>query len=190
MSRYVLFDDVLFVHGARYSRTVSADSRSRREIDRALERAVHIERHRRVLVRDFPGAADLAKAQRQANPHIGFAAVRALAVDAIETVGEGDAAAGLDREIPQLAADRPAERCEPALQIVANGLAPTMLQRRREVEVAHVVGVVGDRRVGVAGVHGFGPRVDYALELVGIAAFGLAGRCVGHHGSPGWEAPP
>src|SRR6478752_3485609 len=101
---------------------------SRRQADRGLERAVHVERYRGVLVRDLPGAADLAKAQRQANPHIGFAAVRAPAVDAIEAVGEGDVAAGLDREIAQLASDRPAECREPALQIVANGPAPAMLQ--------------------------------------------------------------
>src|SRR3954471_324720 len=109
--------------------------RSRREVDRRLERAVHMERYRRVLVRDLPGAADPAKAQRQANPHIGFAAVRALALDAIETVGEGDVAAGLDPQIAQLASDRSAEGGEPALQIVADGLAPAVLQRRREVEV-------------------------------------------------------
>src|SRR5258705_4443308 len=85
-------------------------ARSRRQVDRRLERAVHVERHRRVLVRDLPGAADLAKAQRQANPHAGFAAVRALAMDAIETVGEGEVAAGLDLQVAQLASDRSAER--------------------------------------------------------------------------------
>src|SRR6476660_1528435 len=109
--------------------------RSRRQVDRRLERAVHVERHRGVLVRDFPGAADLSKAERQANPHAGFATVRPLAMDAIEPMGEGDVAAGLDLEIPQLASDWSLECCEPALQIVANGVAPAMLQRRREIKV-------------------------------------------------------
>src|SRR6478735_3325958 len=174
-----------------YSHSAAAQgAQSRRQVDRRLERAVHVERYRGVLVRDFPGAADLAKAQRQANPHVGFAAVRALTMDAIETVGEGDVAAGLDLQVAQLAADRSAERCEPAFEVVANGLAPAMLQRGREVEVAHIVRVVGDRRVGVARMHRFGPGVDHALEFVGVAGFGLAGRDIGHPGSPGLEAPP
>src|SRR6476661_922577 len=117
----------LFPCGYSHSGTAHG-ARSRRQVDRRFERAVHVERNRRVLVCDFPGAADLSKAQRQANPHVGFAAVRALAMDAIETVGEGDVAAGLDLQVAQLASDRPAECCEPAFEIVANGLAPAMLQ--------------------------------------------------------------
>src|SRR5258708_39359692 len=65
----------------------------RLQIDRGAEASVHVERHRIVLVRDFPLTFDLAEAQRLAIPEFDLMSARRGARHQIEAVADAEIAA-------------------------------------------------------------------------------------------------
>src|SRR5262245_6344564 len=65
-----------------------SDAESGLEIDRRLVTAVHVERHREVLVRGLPPAVLLGEPNGGTHPDVGLLAVRPLSGDAVEAGGE------------------------------------------------------------------------------------------------------
>src|SRR4051794_40580804 len=108
----------------------------RLQVDGGAEAAIHVERHRRMLVGDLPDAADLAETKRFSKPEIDFVTALLGACHAAQPEAVGAVAADDDREITHLAADRATPGGEPGRDIA--GVIDTH-QRRRQ-RILHIVG--------------------------------------------------
>src|SRR5262245_15337422 len=76
------------------------------QIDGGLVAAIHVERHRRVVVGDLPGAVDLFQARGLPCPDIGELAADLGSADPDEAVAIGDLPIRGDADIARLVADR------------------------------------------------------------------------------------
>jgi hypothetical protein len=69
------------------------------EVDRGFEAAIHVEWYRAVLMRDFPLAVDLAKAEGLAKPEVDLFTLSRRRHHSIQAVAETDVVAGRDFEV-------------------------------------------------------------------------------------------
>jgi hypothetical protein len=87
---------------------------SRLEVDSSPKAAVHVERHRCVLVDDFPGTLDLPEADRYALPPLPSLTVGlGCRTHFGKSVAKSEAAADFDGQIALLQADRSLPSIEP-----------------------------------------------------------------------------
>jgi hypothetical protein len=82
----------------------------RLEINRRSITAVHMKRHRDMLVRDHPFAIDLAEANGHAHPNVGFRAVCPFSGDSVEAVTKGNLIARGNIHFTSIEAERTLKR--------------------------------------------------------------------------------
>ena len=103
----------------------------RLQVDRGAVAAVHVERHRFVLMRDLPCPTDVAETKGQAKPDVILLAVGLRSAQSVEAVAERRVSAREDGEVADLVAE-PASPCgEPRPQALRIGSG--RYQWRREV---------------------------------------------------------
>jgi len=107
----------------RSKRSNRHDSVSLRfEVDCRFEAAIHVEWYRAVLMRDFPLAVDLAKAEGLAKPEVDLFTLSRRCHHSIQAVAETDVVAGRDLEVAIFVIDRPLEGGKPFLKaFLSNG---------------------------------------------------------------------
>jgi hypothetical protein len=76
------------------------------KINRRSEAAIHMERHRDMLVFDHPFAIELSVTHGSTNPNVGFGPVRPLSSDPVDAVAEGSVISGSNYQLVLLAAQR------------------------------------------------------------------------------------